>query len=281
MAVDLRSHELTLFQVNEKSNAVCLNFERGSLMAGHSKWANIKHTKGAADAKRGKVFTKLAKEITVAAKLGGGDVETNPRLRRAVQAAKDVSMPKDNISRAIKRGTGEIEGLTYEEITYEGYGAGGAAILVDCLTDNKTRTVADVRFAFNKANGNMGEMGCVNWMFELKGELIFSKKNLDSEKLQEIAIDAGADDILEDEEVLTIYTSQETFDAVKEAVVSNGFRPQSASVTKVPQNTVQVEGENIKHVLKLMELLDDLDDVQNVYSNFEMDEDEMNQVVGG
>jgi len=248
-------------------------------MAGHSKWANIRHTKGAADAKRGKLFTKLAKEITVAAKLGGGDENANPRLRRAVIAARNVSMPKDNITRAIKRGTGELEGLTYEEITYEGYGAGGAAVLVECLTDNKTRTVADVRFAFNKANGNMGEVGCVNWMFETKGEIVFEEVK-DPEVLQEAAIEAGADDIKEDEGQVLIFTSQEDYESVLESLKEKELDPSRASISKIPSNTVGVSGAAAKDVLKLMDLLEDLDDVQNVYSNFEIDDAEMAKITG-
>lgn len=250
-------------------------------MAGHSKWANIKHTKGAADAKRGKQFTKVAKEITVSARLGGGDVESNPRLRRAIQEAKSISMPKDTIQRAIKRGTGELEGASYEEVIFEGYGPGGVAVMVECLTDNRTRTVAEVRFAFNKGNGSMGEMGCVGWMFDSKGELYFERTpELDISALQEAAIEAGADDIEEEENSITIYTAFEDYDKVKESLEQAGFETKRAGLTKVPQNTVAVSGNDASDVLKLIEKLEDNDDVQKVYANFDISDDELDKLLG-
>jgi YebC/PmpR family DNA-binding regulatory protein len=251
-----------------------------SIMAGHSKWANIRHKKGAADQKRAKVFTKLAKEVTVAARLGGGDVDSNPRLRRAIASARAVSMPKDNIERAIKKGTGDMDGVTFEEITFEGYGAGGVAVMVDCLTDNRNRTVSEVRFAFKKGNGNMGESGSVAWIFEQKGVIGFNElEGLDVEKLQEVAIEAGADDIEEEEEAITIYTSVEDFDNVSEAIEKAGFQPQRSEVAKIPSNTVACEGETADDVFKLINLLEDLDDVQNVSANFDISDEELERLL--
>lgn len=249
-------------------------------MAGHSKWANIRHKKGAADAKRAKVFTKLAKEVTVAARLGGGDVDANPRLRRAISAARAVSMPKDNIDRAVKKGTGDMDGVTFEEVTFEGYGAGGVAVMVDCLTDNRNRTVSEIRFAFKKGHGAMGENGSVAWVFSQKGVISFTElENLDMDKLQEVAIEAGAEDIEEEEGAVTIYTTVEDFDAVSSAVEAAGLQPQRNEITKIPGNTVECEGETADSVIKLINLLEDLDDVQNVSANFDISDSELERIM--
>lgn len=249
-------------------------------MAGHSKWANIRHKKGAADAKRSKVFTKLAKEITVAARLGGGDLDANPRLRRAINSARAVSMPKDNIDRAVKKGTGEMDGVEFEEITFEGYGAGGVAFMVDCLTDNRNRTVSEIRFAFKKGNGSMGENGSVAWIFDQKGVVAFNEiDGLDVDKLQEVAIEAGAEDIEEEEGAITVYTSMEDFDSVSQAIENAGFQPQRSEIAKIPSNTIACEGETADDVFKLINLLEDLDDVQNVSANFDISDDELERLM--
>jgi YebC/PmpR family DNA-binding regulatory protein len=236
-------------------------------MSGHSKWSTIKHKKGAADAKRGKIFTKLIKEITVAARMGGGDPEANPRLRRALSAAKAQNMPKDNFERAIKKGTGELEGVNYEEITYEGYGPGGVAVLVECLTDNRNRTIAEVRNIFNKAGGNVGTDGCVAWMFDKKGLICVSKEEADEDTLMEVALDAGAEDIRDETDTFEIITDPSDFDAVKEAVDAAGIKYQEADITMIPQNLTKVEGKEAEQMIRFMDNLDDCDDVQKFYSN--------------
>ena len=238
-------------------------------MSGHNKWSTIKHKKGAADAKRGKIFTKLIKEISVAAKLGGGDPAGNPRLRTAVDKAKEENMPKDNIERAIKKGTGGMEGVNYEEITYEGYGPGGVAVLVEVMTDNRNRTVSDVRSIFTKCNGNMGETGCVSWIFDKKGLIVFPK-DTDLEKLFEIALEAGADDVSEEEEQIEVVTDPATFIDVRTALEKAGFKYDSAEVTMIPQTMVKLEGKQAESMLKMMDRLEDNDDVQNVYANFDI-----------
>ncbi len=248
-------------------------------MAGHSKWANIKHRKGAVDAKRGRIFTRLIKEITVAARMGGGDVASNPRLRSAVAAAKSENMPKDNITRAIKKGTGEIAGEVYEEILYEGYGPGGVAVLVECMTDNRNRTVADIRHYFAKSNGNLGESGCVNWMFDKKGLIVVSKEDASEEVLMDTALEAGADDVVEEDNEFQVLTAPEDFDAVREGLEEAGVKFLSAEITMIPQNTVDVDAENVaRSLLKLLENLEDHDDVQNVHANFSIDDDLMEQL---
>ncbi len=248
-------------------------------MAGHSKWANIKHRKGAVDAKRGRIFTRLIKEITVAARMGGGDVASNPRLRSAVAAAKSENMPKDNITRAIKKGTGEIAGEVYEEILYEGYGPGGVAVLVECMTDNRNRTVADIRHYFAKSNGNLGESGCVNWMFDKKGLIVVSKEEASEEVLMDTALEAGADDVVEEDSEFQVLTAPEDFDAVREGLEEAGVKFLSAEITMIPQNTVDVDAENVaRSLLKLLENLEDHDDVQNVHANFSIDDDLMEQL---
>ena len=248
-------------------------------MAGHSKWANIKHKKGAADAKRGKVFTRLIKEITVAARMGGGDPAANPRLRSAIASAKSENMPKDNIARAVKKGTGEIEGEVYEEILYEGYGPGGVAVLVECMTDNRNRTVADIRHYFSKSNGNLGESGCVNWMFDKKGLILIDKEDANEEELMDVALEAGAEDVVEEDTEFQVITAPEEFDAVREAMEEGGVKFIEASVSMIPQNTVEVTEEKIaKSLLKLLESLEDHDDVQNVHANFDIDDQLMEQL---
>lgn len=248
-------------------------------MAGHSKWANIKRKKGANDAKRGKIFTRLIKEITVAARFGGGDPEGNPRLRTAIAAAKAENMPKDNINRAIKKGTGEIAGEVYDEILYEGYGPGGVAVLVECMTDNKNRTVADVRHYFSKSNGNLGESGCVAWMFEKQGLIQIEKEGVSEEELMDLALEAGAEDVVEEEAEFQVLTSPEDFNDVRDALEEAGQKFIEASISMIPKNTVDVTEEKVaKSLLKLLENLEDHDDVQNVHANFDIDDSLMDQL---
>jgi YebC/PmpR family DNA-binding regulatory protein len=245
-------------------------------MSGHSKWHTIKHKKGALDAKRGKIFTKLIKEITVAARTGGtGDVDANARLRKAVNDAKAQNMPNDTIDRAIKRGTGELEGVSYEEITYEGYGIGGVAVMVETMTDNRNRTVAELRHLFSKNGGNLGESGSVAWMFDKKGLIIVDKTAKSEDELFEIAIEAGADDMQDEGDVFEIYTAPESFDAVLDAIKAAGIEPQAAEISQIPQNYIHLTGAEAKQMLKLYEAIDDNDDVQKVHANFDIDESEM------
>jgi len=239
-------------------------------MSGHSKWSTIKRKKGATDARRGKVFTKLIKEITMAARFGGGDSDTNPRLRTAIGAAKAENMPKENIERALKKGTGELEGIAYEEVYYEGYGPGGAAVLVESLTDNKNRTVADIRYMFSKSGGSLGEAGCVAWMFEKKGLFVFEKGNVDEETLMEVTLDAGAEDIRDEEGTFEVITSVEDFEAVKKALDERGIGYGLAEITMLPRSAVKLEGKEAEQMLRLMDGLEDSDDVQRVYSNFDI-----------
>jgi YebC/PmpR family DNA-binding regulatory protein len=247
-------------------------------MSGHSKWSSIKHKKAATDAKRGKIFTKLIKEITVAARMGGGDANANPRLRTAILAAKSENMPKDNIDRAIKKGTGELEGVSYEESIYEGYGPRGAAVLVESLTDNKNRTVADVRRIFGKNGGNMGESGCVAWMFEKKGYIAVESKDVDEETLMEIALDAGAEDIKEDESNFEVITAPQDFETVKEAIDNASFNYIVAEVTMLPQSTTNLVGKEAEQMVRLMEMLEDNDDVQRVYTNADIPSEIINSL---
>lgn len=245
-------------------------------MSGHSKWHTIKHKKGALDAKRGKIFTKLIKEITVAARTGGsGDINANARLRKAVTDAKGQNMPNDTIDRAIKRGTGELEGAQYDEITYEGYGVGGVAVMVETMTDNRNRTVAEIRHLFSKNGGNMGEAGSVAWMFDKKGYFVVDKKAKPEEELFEIAIEAGADDLKDDGDVFEITCSPESFESVQDALKAKGVETQIAEVTMMPQNHIKLEGADAKSMMKLYDALDDHDDVQKVYANFDIDESDM------
>ncbi len=241
-------------------------------MAGHSKWANIKHKKAATDAKRGKIFTRLIKEITVAAKMGGGDISSNPRLRLAVDKAYDNNMPKDNVERAIKRGTGDMEGVNYEEIRYEGYGINGAAVMVDCLTDNRVRTVADVRHAFTKYGGNLGTDGSVAFLFRHCGQMIFPP-GTDEEKLFEVALEAGAEDVVGQEDgSFEILTSPQDFEAVKKALEAAGMKPELAEVTMRPENETVFSGDDATRMQKLLDALENLDDVQEVYTTAVIEE---------
>jgi YebC/PmpR family DNA-binding regulatory protein len=236
-------------------------------MSGHNKWASIKHKKGANDAKRGKIFTKLIKEITVAARMGGGDPAGNPRLRAAVLAARAENMPKDNIERGIKKGTGELEGVNYEESLYEGYGPGGAAVLVESLSDNKNRSVAEIRHVFTKNGGNLGSSGCVAWMFKKKGYIAIDRKAVDEEKLMEKALEAGAEDVREDETTFEVISAPEDFEAVKTAIDQLKVPYISAEVTMLPQNTTSLAGKEAEQMVRLMDMLEDCDDVQKVYTN--------------
>jgi YebC/PmpR family DNA-binding regulatory protein len=246
-------------------------------MSGHSKWSTIKHKKAAKDAKRGKIFTKLIKEITVAARMGGGDINANPRLRTAVLTARSNSMPSENIDRAIKKGTGELEGVTYEEIQYEGYGPGGVAIIAQVLTDNKNRTVSEIRRMFTKHGGNMGETGCVGWMFDKKGILTIEKSQVEEDRLMDIALDAGAEDVRDEGEVFEVVTQPEDFEKVKERLDQEKIAIASGQVSLVPKNTVDVDAKNVEQVLKLSEELEDHDDVQNVAANFNIPDELMDK----
>lgn len=240
-------------------------------MSGHSKWATIKHKKGAADAKRGKVFTKLIKELMVAARMGGGNPEGNPRLRAALLAAKAENMPKDNIDRAIKKGTGELEGVNYEEFAYEGYGPAGVAVLVDIMTDNRNRAASEVRHIFSRNSGNLGEAGCVAWMFNKKGSIVFDKKAMPEEELIELALEAGAEDVKDQEDQFEVITSPEDFLNVKAAFDDRELKYELAEMTMSPQTTVRIEDpKTAQQLLRLMDALEDSDDVQNVYANFDI-----------
>lgn len=248
-------------------------------MAGHSKWSTIKRKKGANDAKRGKIFTKLIREITIAAKTGGGDPEGNPRLRSAITAAKGENMPKDNIDRAIKKGTGDLGGAVYEEIMYEGYGPGGVAVLVETMTDNKNRTVADIRHFFAKSGGNLGEFGCVAWMFDRKGTLTVDKDAASEDELMDAALEAGAEDVVEEEESFQVITSPETFNDVVEYLEKAAVSFTGAELAMIPKNTVEVIEEQVaKSLLRLLESLEDHDDVQKVHANFDISDDLMEQL---
>ena len=244
-------------------------------MSGHSKWHSIKHKKGALDAKRGKLFTKLIKEITVAARSGGGDPNGNARLRKAIADAKGSNMPNDTIDRAIRRGTGEEEGVHYEEITYEGYGPGGVALMVESMTDNRNRTVAEIRHIFSKNGGNLGESGSVGWIFEKKGYIVVEKSAKPEEELFDLAIEAGADDLRDDDENYEIITAPDSFESVLAAIKGAGIEPQVAEVELVPQNHIKLEGQDARQMLKLMEALEDHDDVQKVSANFDISEADM------
>lgn len=248
-------------------------------MSGHSKWSTIKRKKGALDAKRGKIFTRLIKEITLAAKQGGVDIEGNARLRQAVLAAKEENMPKDNIERAIKKGAGGGEGAAnYEEVTYEGYGPAGVAVLVEVMTDNKNRTVAEIRHIFSKYGGNLGENGCVSWIFSKKGSIVVDKKNIDEDSLMEIVLEAGAEDVKSDGTEYEIITDPLSFENVKTALDARKIKYLEARIGMIPSNTVKVESGKAEQMLKMMEKMEDNDDVQNVYANFDIDEDVMEKI---
>ncbi len=244
-------------------------------MSGHSKWHTIKHKKGAADAKRGKIFTRIIKELTVAARNGGGDPDSNPRLRTIIAEAKSNNMPRENIERAIRRGTGEEPGVSYEEITYEGYGPGGVALMIQSLTDNKNRTVGEIRHLLSKYNGNLAAENSVAWMFSRKGQVVVEKNNADEDKLLNVALDAGADDMNDDGSAWEIVCSPESFEAVRDAVKGMGIEPASAEVAMIPQNYVKLQGKEAQQMLKLMEALDDHDDVQNVATNADISTGEL------
>jgi YebC/PmpR family DNA-binding regulatory protein len=244
-------------------------------MSGHSKWHTIKHKKGAADAKRGKVFTRVIKELTVAARNGGGDPEMNPRLRTIVAEAKAVNMPAENIKRAIQRGTGELPGVNYDEITYEGYGPGGAALIIEALTDNRNRTVGELRHTLTKYNGNLGESNSVAWMFAKKGYIVVDKSATDEEKLLNAVLEAGGDDLRDDGDSWEIISDPAAFEAVRDAVKALGIEPASAEIAMIPQNYVKLEGKAANQMVKLMEVLDDHEDVKHVWSNFDIEEKEI------
>jgi YebC/PmpR family DNA-binding regulatory protein len=244
-------------------------------MSGHNKWSTIKHKKGAADAKRGKLFSKIIKEITIAARMGGGDPEGNPRLRTAVNAARSANMPKDNVDKAIKRGTGEIEGVNYEEITYEGYGPGGVAVLVEALTDNKNRTVAEVRHIFEKYNGNLGESGCVSWMFKKQGMVVVTADGLDEDEVMEVALECGALDVKKEGHAFEVTADPADVETVRKAVEDKGWKIELAEATMIPQTTVKLEGKKAEQMLKMMDALDDNEDTQQVFANFDISEEDM------
>ncbi len=249
-------------------------------MAGHSKWKQIKHYKAATDAKRGALFTKLIREITMAAKLGGGDPGGNPRLRLAIDTARSASMPKENIERAVKKGTGELEGVDYQEVTYEGYGPGGVALLIDAVTDNPTRTVAEVRAKMSRLGGNLGTPNSVGWMFEKKGQIYVDASTIDEDSLMEKALDAGAEDVRREDEQFVVSTTPTEFHAVQEAMKANGIAIEEAELAMVPKNTVQVAGKDAEALFKLLETIEELDDVQKVWANFDIDVAEMAKVEG-
>jgi YebC/PmpR family DNA-binding regulatory protein len=244
-------------------------------MSGHSKWHTIKHKKGAADAKRGKIFTRIIKELTVAARNGGGDAATNPRLRTIIAEAKANNMPRENIERAIRRGTGEEPGVSYEEITYEGYGPGGAALLIQSLTDNKNRTVGEIRHLLSKWNGNLAAENSVAWMFSRKGQVVVEKSKADEDKLLNAALDAGADDMNDDGSAWEIVSAPEAFETVRDAIKALGIEPAAAEIAMIPQNYVKLEGRDAQQMLRLWEALDDHDDVQHVWGNFDIEEKEI------
>jgi YebC/PmpR family DNA-binding regulatory protein len=244
-------------------------------MSGHSKWHSIKYKKAAQDAKRGKMFTKIIRELVVAARMGGGEPDTNPRLRKAIADAKGVNMPSDNIKRAIMKGTGQLEGTTYEEFSYEGYGAGGVAIFVETLTDNKNRTVSEIRHIFSKNGGNMGESGCVAWMFSRKGYIVVEKSKASEDELLDLILEAGAEDLREDGSNYEIFTEPDDYEAVVNILKENNIETAASNLGYIPQNYVKLEGKQAQQLLRLMEELEDHDDVQNVWANFDIDEEEI------
>ena len=248
-------------------------------MSGHSKWASIKHKKAATDSKRGKIFTKLIKELTVAAREGGGSPEANPRLRLAIQKCKEANMPKDNIDKAIKKGTGELPGVIYEELAYEGYGQAGVGIVIEVLTDNKNRSAADVRSVFTKKGGNLAGAGSVSWQFEKKGLIVVEKKQIEEDNLMNIVLDNGAQDMLTQDDSYEITTLVGDFENVKKAVIDNGITPESAEITMIPTNTVKISDKGVaQSIMNLMGSLEDLDDVQNVYANFDIPDEILNEL---
>jgi YebC/PmpR family DNA-binding regulatory protein len=248
-------------------------------MSGHSKWATIKHKKAATDAKRGRAFTKVIREITIAARVGGGDPDSNPRLRTAILAAKNENMPSDNIERALARGTGTLEGEQYEEVKFEGYGPGGVGIIIEVVSTNRNRVVSEIRHMMNKHGGNLAENGAVGWMFHRKGDIVVSKEKADEDKMLSIVLDAGAEDLQDDGEAWQVLTPPEAFEPVREALTKAGITPDSAEVGWVPQNYVKLTGTQAAQMLRLMEALEEHDDIQKVYANFDIDEKEMQAVM--
>jgi YebC/PmpR family DNA-binding regulatory protein len=246
-------------------------------MSGHSKWASIKHKKAATDAKRGKIFTKVIKELAVAARMGGGDPNANSRLRKAISDAKAVNMPADNIKKAIQKGTGQLEGVSYEEMSYEGYGAGGVAVYLETLTDNKNRTVSEIRHIFSKNGGNLGESGCVAWMFDRKGYIVVEKVKAKEDELLDLVLEAGAEDLREDGSNYEIFTAPDDYEAVVKALDENSIETAASNLGYIPQNYVKLEGKQAQQLLRLMEELEDHDDVQHVWANFDIAEDEIAQ----
>ena len=249
-------------------------------MSGHSKWSTIKRKKEQKDAARGKIFTRVIKEITIAARQGGGSVNVNPRLRTAILAAKTENVPQANIDRAIARGTGELDGVHYEELVYEGYGPSGVALMVEAVTDNKNRTTSEMRHAFTKNGGNMGEAGCVAWMFDQKGTIVVDKNGVDEDEVMMIALEAGAEDILDEGDTLDVYTAISDYESVRAQLEENGFAPLRAEIGRIPQSTVAVEGKDAEQLLRLMEVLEDHDDVQHVYANFDVDDGMLEKMNG-
>ena len=248
-------------------------------MSGHSKWHSIRHKKGATEAKRGKIFSRINKELMVAARMGGGDPSANPRLRQAIATAKAENMPKDNIERAIKKGTGELEGVNYEEHVYEGYAPGGVALLIEVMTDNKNRAAADIRYVFNKRGGSLGEAGCVAWMFDKKGLIVFEQELVDEDEVLEVALEAGADDVITTEDQYEVHTELAAFESVKQAFDDQELRYTMAEITMMPQNTVKVDDEaQAAQVLKLMDAIEDADDVQKVYANFDIPDEILQRI---
>lgn len=248
-------------------------------MSGHSKWHSIRHKKGATDAKRGKIFSRINKELMVAARMGGGDPSANPRLRQAIATAKAENMPKDNIERAIKKGTGELEGVNYEEHVYEGYAPGGVALLIEVMTDNKNRAAADIRYVFNKRGGSLGEAGCVAWMFDKKGLIVFEQELVDEDEVLEVALEAGADDVITTEDQYEVHTELSAFESVKQAFDDQELQYTMAEITMMPQNTVKVDDEaQAAQVLKLMDAIEDADDVQKVYANFDIPDEILQRI---
>lgn len=244
-------------------------------MSGHSKWHSIKHKKAAVDAKRGKLFTKIIRELTVAARIGGGDPDSNPRLRTALQSARGANMPQENIKRAIKKGTGELPGQVYEAVTYEGYGPGGVAVFLECLTDNRNRTVAEIRHFLTKHGGNLGEAGSVNWIFERKGFITLSSGDISEDAVLDIVLEAGAEDLKSNEDVFEVYTPFEGYEPTRQALEDSGIELLASELTMIPSTEVKLEGKSAARMLRLMESLEDHDDVQHVYANFDIDESEM------
>ena len=248
-------------------------------MSGHSKWHSIRHKKGATDVKRGKIFSRINKELMVAARMGGGDPSANPRLRQAIASAKAENMPKDNIERAIKKGTGELEGVNYEEHVYEGYAPGGVALLIEVMTDNKNRAAADIRYVFNKRGGSLGEAGCVAWMFDKKGLIVFEQELVDEDEVLEVALEAGADDVITTEDQYEVHTELAAFESVKQAFDDQELQYTMAEITMMPQNTVKVDDEaQAAQVLKLMDAIEDADDVQKVYANFDIPDEILQRI---